>query len=209
MPKFLTDKTIPIYEELSANDFLSSFTFVGGSALAYYLHHRLSEDLDFFTWLDTLPLETSNFLNQLEKNHTVVVANSSLTYIDLFVDGVKVTLFANNWEVLKTKRDNIKGNIHIANLQLLSAMKTNALSLRAKYRDYYDLYVLNKEKFSIAEMLEYSLKTIPGMTKKVFCMQLTYIADIEDEDIIHLAPKINISLKDIQKHFEHEIKKII
>jgi len=206
---FLTDKTFPVYEELSSNDFLRNFTFVGGSALAYYLHHRLSEDLDFFSWLDTLPLETSNFLNQLRKKHTVVIANSSPTYIDLFVDDVKVTLFANNWEELKTKRKNIKGNIYIASLELLSAMKTNALSLRAKYRDYYDLYILNKEKFSIAEMLEYALKIIPGMTKKVFGMQLTYIADIEDEDIAHLSPRISISLKDIQKHFESEIKKII
>ena len=209
MPTFLTDKTFSVYEDLSENDYLNNFTFVGGSALAYYLHHRLSEDLDFFSWLDTLPFETSNFLNQLRKNHTVVIANSSQTYIDLFVDDVKVTLFANNWEELKTKRENIRGSIHIANLELLSAMKTNTLSLRAKYRDYFDLYILNKEKFSITEMLEFSLKFIPGMTKKVFGMQLTYTADIVDEDIIHLSPKISISLKEIQKHFESEIKKII
>ena len=139
----------------------------------------------------------------------MVIGNSSQTYIDLFVDDVKVTLFANNWEELKTKRENIRGNIHIANLELLTAMKTNTLSLRAKYRDYFDLYILNKEKFSITEMLEFYLKFIPGMTKKVFGMQLTYTADIVDEDIIHLSPKISISLKEIQKHFESEIKKII
>jgi len=206
---FLTDKTFEVYEELAENDFLSNFTFAGGSALAYYLHHRLSEDLDFFSWLGTLPIETTNFLNQLGKNHKLVIANSSQTYIDLFVDDVKVTLFANNWEELKTTREKIKGNIHIAGLELLTAIKINALSLRAKYRDYYDLYILNKEKFSISEILEFSLKFIPGMTKKVFCMQLTYIADIADEDIIHLSPKISIPLKDIQKHFEREIKKII
>ncbi len=203
---FLTDSTLSLYKELSENDFFSNFTFVGGSAIAYYLNHRLSEDLDFFTWMDKLPVDTPVFINEIKKNHQIVIANSSDTYIDLLVDDIKITLFANNWEPLKQQRTILNGNIFVANLNLLCAMKINVLSLRAKYRDYFDLYVLNKDKFKLSEMYEHSKKFIPGMTDKIFCMQLSYIDDIDDESIAHLFPRVNVSLIEIQKHFKKEIK---
>jgi hypothetical protein len=46
-------------------------------------------------------------------------------------------------------------------------MKINTLSLRAKFRDYYDLYVMNKEKFSIEDIFNFTVKYLPGITKKV------------------------------------------
>ena len=50
--KFLTPEAYSIYKEISSFEMFSDFTFVGGSALASYLFHRISEDLDFFTWND-------------------------------------------------------------------------------------------------------------------------------------------------------------
>lgn len=207
--KFLTDKTQNLFEELAEKSFLSEFTFVGGSAIGYYLRHRLSEDLDFFTWHERLPVETQSFIDALAKTKNIVIANRNHTYMDLFIDDIKITLFANNWDALKNDRSKITGNIFVANLPLLCAMKMNTLSLRAKYRDYYDLYVLNKEKYSIREMLNFSMDYIPGMTKKIFGMQLTYTEDINDESIDHLHPKYTVTLENIKSHFEKEVGKLI
>ncbi len=206
---FLTDDSSKLFGELSNFDFFSSFTFVGGSAIAHYLNHRLSEDLDFFSWDPKLPKETNDFIKNISKSHNVNIAFSDSHLFELFIDGIKITLFANDWESLERERTVLNKNIYIAKLELLTAMKVNALSLRAKYRDYYDLYVLNMEKFGIKEMFEYSMMFIPGITKKIFAMQITYIDDIEDENINHLKPKYDISLRDIQKHFEQEITKIL
>ena len=207
--KFLTDKTQDLFEELAEKSLLSEFTFVGGSAIGYYLRHRLSEDLDFFTWHEKLPVETQSFLDALAKTRNIVIANRTHTYMDVFIDDVKITLFANNWDALKNDRSKITGNIFVANLPLLCAMKMNTLSLRAKYRDYYDLYVLNKEKYSIQEMLNFSMDYIPGMTKKIFGMQLTYTEDINDESMDHLHPKYSVTLENIKSHFEKEVGKLI
>lgn len=207
--KFLTDKTYSLFEELAEKSLLSEFTFVGGSAIGYYLRHRLSEDLDFFTWHERLPVETQSFIDALAKTKNIVIANRTHTYMDLFIDDIKVTLFANDWDALKKDRSKITGNIFVANLPLLCAMKMNTLSLRAKYRDYYDLYVLNKEKYSIREMLNFSMDYIPGMTKKIFGMQLTYTEDINDESIDHLSPKYTVTLENIKSHFEKEVGKLI
>lgn len=207
--KFLTDDTYNLFKELAGNPVVSEFTFVGGSAIGYYLNHRMSEDLAFFTWYEKLPMETQGFIDSIAKTRDIVIANRSPSYIDLLIDNIKVTLFANNWDTLKTDRNNLTGNIFIAKLPLLCAMKINTLSLRAKYRDYYDLYVLNKELYSIQEILHIATKYIPGMTTKIFGMQLTYIEDIEDESINHLHPKYDVTLAHIKKHFEKEVAKVI
>ena len=120
-----------------------------------------------------------------------------------------MTFFANDWQALKENRINITNYIYAADLPLLCAMNINTLSLRAKFRDYYDLYVMNKEKYSIEDIFNLAVKFLPGITKKVFAMQLTYINDIEDENIAHLSPKYNVSLVEIQKHFEEQIKTIL
>jgi hypothetical protein len=205
---FLTDSTKKVYLELSRIEFLSGFTFVGGSAIASYLNHRLSEDLDFFTWKEILP-DTSGFLRELSKQHKVEIANSSPMQLDLFIDECKVTLFANNWGDLQNKRHPLNENILVAELEILCAMKVNTLSMRAKFRDYYDLFVLNKEKYSIKEIFDLAVKYLPGMTKKIFGMQITYIDDIDDESINHLEPKYAVTITEIQEHFQIEVAKII
>ena len=207
--KFLTTKAATIFKELSDFKFLSDFTLVGGSAIAYYLNHRLSVDLDFFSWKEYLPVETDNFINKISKEHKIIIANKTKNYLDVFIDDVKLTLFANEWDVLKKERKKIAENVYVADLSILCAMKINTLSLRAKYRDYFDLYVLSKEKFSIDDMYRFSVKYIPGITKKIFAMQLTFIDDIEDEGIKHLSPKYKVTLTEIQKYFEAGLEKII
>ena len=54
----LAQKTKKVLIALSKLDELSQFTFVGGSALSVYLKHRISEDLDFFSWENELKNET-------------------------------------------------------------------------------------------------------------------------------------------------------
>lgn len=206
---FLTKETETVLNLLSEKEFLESFTFVGGSAIAYYLQHRLSEDLDFFSWHKLLPDETDFFITEVSKKNKIEIIQKSKNNLDILIDDINVTFFANDWEVLKEKREILKDNIQIASLDLLCAMKINTLSLRAKYRDYYDLYVINKLKFDIKEMYRLAAFYLPGMNLKFFTSQLTYIDDIADENIAHLSPKEDISLEEIQQHFIDETKKLL
>lgn len=210
LPNFLTPKTKEIFFKISKLQFLKKFTLVGGTGLAYYLEHRLSEDLDYFSWENSINKnEFDAFKNEISLVHELKILNEYVNGIDISVEGVKLTFFANNWSILQDNRKLILDYSFAAPIEILTAMKVNTLSLRAKYRDYYDLYVLSKELFSIHEILNLTMKYIPGMTKKIFCMQLIYIDDIDDENINHLQPRIKISLTEIQKHFEKEIKKLI
>ena len=88
-------------------------------------------------------------------------------------------------------------------------MKVNTLFLRAKFRDYYDLYFLVKEKMGIKKVFECSKNIIQGISFKLFCIALVYIDDIEDDNILHLDPKINIAKEEIREFFEEKINTLI
>jgi len=47
--EYLKPKTAEVLSSISEIEEIKNFTLVGGSALSIHLHHRFSEDLDFFT----------------------------------------------------------------------------------------------------------------------------------------------------------------
>lgn len=200
----LLPKTSEIGNKLAKLPFLQDFTFVGGSALAIYLGHRLSEDLDFFTWHKQLnPLEIQTILlNYFTEVRTV---NLSPLQADFVVEGVKITFFANAWDELKN-RHVLLDNLYIAELPVLATMKVNTLFMRAKYRDYYDLYVLSLKHFSLQELFENTSRQMKNLNKALFQRALIFVEDIEDETIRHLSPQYDLSLAQIAHHFEKQIR---
>lgn len=204
----LTPQTAVVLTSLSQIPELQNFTLIGGSALSILLKHRLSEDLDFFTWFERLQnTSIDSLIKQISKEYKVKILNTYSDGIDVLFDKVKVTFFANSWENLK-ERELLYKNSFIGTLELLTAMKVNTLSLRAKFRDYYDLFVITKDIFGVEKIFDISMKYIPGMTKKIFSMQLPYIEDIDDERIEHLNPKYKVTLDEMRIYFEEELKKI-
>lgn len=202
---YLLKKTGEVLNKLAELQFLSGFTLVGGSALAFYLKHRLSEDLDFFSWKADLPKkEIFDQLQNLFGNNFTLITDTT-KQLDFSIHGVKVTFFANDWKVLKKERTSLKDNLHIGTLELLTGMKINTLFLRAKYRDYYDLYTINKEHFSIKKMYQIIAPMMPQINRRLFQMAMSFTDDIEDESIQHLKPRIKITKEEIGKHFQKEI----
>lgn len=207
--KYLSPPTADVLTSLAEVEAIKDFTLVGESALSIHLGHRISEDLDFFSWQNELdPVKTELILNKISKVFPLSIINSYTEGLDIRVNGINITFHAYNWEKLK-ERENLLKSLYVGRLELLTAMKINTLSLRAKFRDYYDLYVIANKKFDIKEIFEISEQYIPGLTKKIFAMQIVYTKDIEEEDIRPLSPKYDVSLNEIRIYFEREVKKII
>jgi len=199
----LLGKTKNVFQKITQNDYMKNFVLVGGSALALHLCHRQSEDLDFFTYSDSFNFSL-NEINKITKNFQKEIVNISDEQMDIFLDGVKVTFFNAKWKLLKPKKIQ---NINVASLEQIAIMKTNTLFLRAKYRDYYDLYFLSK-KIGVQKIYELSKNILDGINFKLFATALVYIEDIEDEKVDHLLPKKKLTLKNIRTYFENELKKI-
>ena len=197
-------KTKNVLITLSKLEELNQFTFVGGSALSVYLKHRISEDLDFFSWENELRNEAllREIKNTFPKGFKIETLNKK--QLNLKIEDVKITFFANNWKELK-KNEKLTGSINIAPIKLLTGMKINSLFLRAKFRDYYDLYVINKEKYTVEQMYEIIKEYMPEINKKLFQTALVFTDDITEDNINHLKPKYDVNPDKIRKSFEEQI----
>ena len=201
---YLLPETRKLLTELVATaTFLEKYVLVGGTALSLHLCHRKSEDLDFFTYSDNFEKkEIFDYINnnQFEK---VEIINQTSEQVDLLINGVKVTFFNAKWTFLtpgKIKRFNL------SSLTAIAGMKVNTMFLRAKFRDYYDLYFLVKTGMTLQEVFHSAKNVITGISFKMMAIALVYIDDIEDENIAHLDPAAKISCQEIRSFFEDKLK---
>jgi predicted nucleotidyltransferase component of viral defense system len=185
-------------------EFLNKFVLVGGSALTLYLHHRKSEDLDFFTYENLF--DKKEILDYIKVFKQSEILNQTNEQIDLLLDGVKITFFNAKWNFLKPLSPQ---RLNIAPLESIAAMKVNLLFLRAKYRDYYDLYYLVKNGMGLKELFEVSKKIVPGITFKLLATALIYIDDIEEDNINHLEPIEQITKQEIRNYFQEKLNNIV
>ncbi|MFW6224932.1 MAG: nucleotidyl transferase AbiEii/AbiGii toxin family protein [Bacteroidota bacterium] len=204
--KMLLPDTEKVLQQLSTLTLLDNYSFVGGSALTIYLSHRYSEVIDLFTW--ETKINSVYIQQQIEKAgfKQVQIINLSANKADFIINNVDVTFFASGWSELK-KRKSIKHHLFIADLNTIAVMKINTLFMRAKFRDYYDLYVLNLNHFTLKKLYEMTSERMKNLSKTLFQKAIVFTEDIEDENIKHLNPKYNVTLKQIEDHFAKEIKK--
>ena len=200
---YLLPDTRKLLSEFIANAaFLEKYVLVGGTALSLHLCHRKSEDLDFFTYSDSFEKkEILDYINNRFEH--IEIINQTNDQIDLLINGVKVTFFNAKWNFLKPEK--IK-RFNLSPLKAIAGMKVNTLFLRAKFRDYYDLYFLVREGMTLQEIFNCSKDVITGVTFKMLAIALVYTDDIEDENIAHLQPEIEISIKEIRSFFEKQLK---
>jgi len=197
----LLPNTAKVLQDIIKNcNFLSKYVLVGGSALTLHICHRKSEDLDFFTYSNSF--DTKEILNFIQNFDRKEIINQTDEQIDLLLNGVKVTFFNAGWTFLKPKKVEV---FNLATIEQIAAMKVNVLFLRAKYRDYYDIYFLTQKCMSLKDMFAVSEHIVEGVTFKLFAIALVYIDDIEDDNISYLEPIEKISKKEIRDFFQKRL----
>ncbi len=201
---YLLPETRKVLTELIASaTFLGKYILVGGTALSLHLCHRKSEDLDFFTYSDNFEKrEIFDYINNCQFDKVEII-NQTNEQIDLLVNGVKVTFFNAKWSFLTPDKSK---SFNLSPLAAIAGMKVNTMFLRAKFRDYYDLYFLVKEGMTLQEIFNCAQKVISGISFKMMAIALVYIDDIEDENIAHLEPESEITIKEIRSFFEEKLK---
>lgn len=179
---------------------LKNFVMAGGSGLALHLDHRHSEDLDFFTYSD-FP-DQKIILDFVKKFPDRQIILKTPQQLDLLINRVKLTFFNSCWDFL---RPSVPSRFNLASVENIAAMKVNALFLRAKFRDYYDLYFIARQ-MDLKEIFDHSRRIMEDLTFRLFATALIFTDDIEDDSIAHLHPSENISKKEIRQFFQEKLK---
>jgi len=129
----------------------SNFYLTGGTALAeFYLHHRLSEDLDFFSENEFEPQNVSVFLEKIKKEAKIKKVefqqsfNRNLFFLDL-TNGDKIKTEFTYFPFVRIERKEKMGDLYIDSLLDIAVNKVFTIYQKPRSRDFIDLYFILKE----------------------------------------------------------------
>lgn len=148
-----------IFDQISTSKYIrSNFYFTGGTALSYYyLHHRYSEDLDFFSE-DKLDTQALLLLMQ-EWSHTY---NFSFTQVFrevvyifnlVFENGSELKVDFGHYPHRRVRPELSYQGLAIDSLLDIAINKLLTVNQRTKVKDFVDLYFLLKE-FTLWDLIE-------------------------------------------------------
>ncbi len=212
-PQILTDKQFSFLEKIGQNDFFKkTFYLTGGTALAaFYLYHRHSEDLDFFSEyeIDILPINV--FLASIKKELNISKIdfhqnfNRNLFFLH-YQDGKILKTEFTFYPFARIEEGLEKNGIEIDSLLDIGVNKLFTIYQRSQIKDYIDLYFICKERdFLVADLIK---KAKLKFDWHIDPMQLgTQFIKIQDlKDIPNMLKKIRV--EEINEFFIEEAKKL-
>jgi predicted nucleotidyltransferase component of viral defense system len=212
--KGLTEVTAKTLNDISGFNLLKEYIFIGGSAIAAQIEHRLSEDLDFCKWKVHAHDKPTVNSTEIEVDLMQFGIKSKNIYEFNHVDyvlenGVKISFYANQlYKSPVTKTVNIIGNVFAPSIETLGVMKLELMIRRASFRDYYDIYSILNEGTSIEQMVygacKYSNNTLKSKDILAFISNgENYTKEIGFERLI---PRYQVNEKDIEKYIKSLIE---
>ena len=132
---------------------LSSFYFTGGTALSeYYLQHRESVDLDFFSKAEFDPQIILETINSWSKKHSFKIQSEFIDptyrYIFEFEDGERLKVDFAKYPYSNLKEYEIFDGVRVDSFYDISVNKFLTINQRTEVKDFVDLYfILEKYNF--------------------------------------------------------------
>jgi predicted nucleotidyltransferase component of viral defense system len=138
-----------------------SFYLTGGTALAaFYLHHRYSVDLDFFTADPTAIARVPTLMREIAQQLGVEITFTRTldTFLECFLrspDGERVQMDFAQDTPYRLEPTRVDDTLHIVvdNLTDIACNKLSALFDRAEPKDFVDVYFLCQEAFSFEHLV--------------------------------------------------------
>lgn len=191
---------------------LQRFYLTGGTALScFYLHHRESYDLDFFSEQEVNSGYLIRWLtNNKKRLHVVEITHEEQFGFNFFIlrfgNGDKLKVDFCYFPSERIERGIIWQGLHIDSLYDIAVNKFNTIASSPRGRDYVDLYmILQKNNWSI-ERIRKDSAAKHGISTDAIHLSRQFLRVVEFEDL----PKVAMSFdrKDMENFFLHQAKKL-
>ena len=156
----LTERQKSFLKLFGGNALAKQSYLTGGTALAgFYLQHRYSEDLDFFSENEVDALSVSAFLKSIQNKLGFVTLDSQQSYnrnlfFVHFKDGEILKTEFTYFPFLRIEKGKSVEGVELDSLVDIAVNKLFTVHQRSKARDYIDLYCLCTRKgFAIADLV--------------------------------------------------------
>ena len=213
MRQGLTTNIEAIIEQVGLLECIKPYILCGGTALAIQIGHRKSEDLDFMMWRKSKKEKPEVNWNAIErelKEKIGEIENFNMLgfdQVEFVVKGVKFSFFvSDNLSPVTAPIDYI-GNIRLADIESIMAMKIEVMLRRMKFRDYYDIYCILQEGYSIHKGIEKALKlSRHRLSSKNIIVMLLGGQFFPDDNFVTLEPKYDVTKEQIRDYIMRKLK---
>ena len=213
MRQGLTTNIEAIIEQVAQLECIKPYTLCGGTALAIQIGHRKSEDLDFMMWRISKTEKPEVNWNAIErelKEKIGEIENFNMLgfdQVEFIVKGVKFSFFVSDNLSPVTAPTEYLGNIRLADIESIMAMKMEVMLRRMKFRDYYDIYCMLQEGYSIHNGIEKALNlSRHRLSSKNIIAMLLGGQFIPDNNFATLEPKYDVTKEQIREYIMQKLK---
>jgi predicted nucleotidyltransferase component of viral defense system len=154
---------------------LSGFRLVGGTALAFYLGHRRSVDIDLFTHT---AFDPEPIADRLARELVAAKMEMGKNLVRCVVRDIKVDVLAHQYPILEPATD--MGGLRLASLPDIAAMKLNAIMRRGAKKDFWDIAAL-LDRYPMAIQFEFFSRKYGDMNRFALAKSLCYFSDADSE----------------------------
>lgn len=213
MRKGLTISIDAIIEKVAAMECIKPYILVGGTALAMQIGHRKSEDLDFMMWRKSKtekPEVDWTVIEKELKEKIGEIENFNLLgfdQVEFIAAGVKFSFYVSDNYCPVSDPIPYLGNICLADIYSIMAMKIEVMLRRMKMRDYYDIYSILKEGYDISKGVEAARRySQHKLNTKNIAMMLLSDRFMPDENFEQLESKYKVSKEEIRHYILQKLK---
>ena len=213
MRQGLTTNIEAIIEQVAQLECIKPYILCGGTALAIQIGHRKSEDLDFMMWRISKTEKPEVNWNAIErelKEKIGEIENFNMLgfdQVEFVVRGVKFSVFVSDNLSPVTAPTEYLGNICLADIESIMAMKMEVMLRRMKFRDYYDIYCMLQEGYSIHNGIEKALNlSRHRLSSKNIIAMLLGGRFIPDNNFATLEPKYDVTKEQIREYIMQKLK---
>ena len=213
MRQGLTTNIEAIIEQVAQLECIKPYILCGGTALAIQIGHRKSEDLDFMMWRISKTEKPEVNWNAIErelKEKIGEIENFNMLgfdQVEFVVRGVKFSFFVSDNLSPVTAPTEYLGTIRLADIESIMAMKMEVMLRRMKFRDYYDIYCMLQEGYSIHNGIEKALNlSRHRLSSKNIIAMLLGGQFIPDNNFATLEPKYDVTKEQIREYIMQKLK---
>lgn len=172
-------RTLELLKQLQSQSELSDFHLAGGTALALYLGHRKSIDLDLFT---PYPFDTTRLEHSLVTKFGFQGDYSEQNTLKGRIDDVKIDCITHPYPLLQNPLE--EEGIRLYSQPDIIAMKLSAIADNgSRLKDFIDIAYLSTQ-YSFQEMLGFYVQKFPTSSPLRPLKGITYFDDIDHEETV-------------------------
>lgn len=211
--KALAPHTRRLFDKVTTLNCIKPFILVGGTALALQIKTRLSEDLDFMSWVSSpkQKQEVDWVVIEKELGHIGIVESREIwdfDHVEFVISGVKISFYASSKFSPVQKPLHLMNNLYMADIAAIAAMKMEVLMRRSNFRDYYDIYSILKHGIDLKSVIQMATKYSGYLlsTKNLLAMLIDHKRFKADSNFSLLQPLYNITPEEIEEFIKIQVK---